>query len=128
MLQCNIIELWGSIMLPVGVFASHFITGNTCEVQQGVSHSLTIHKYYITKRRTLIQVLLSANVYTKFRFMHIHLCIFTHAYMHEQITKEFEGWKYLYECMPFGSVNPTLSVHLPYLYISPNTLLPQCNV
>ncbi len=27
------------------------------------------------------------------------------AYMHEQITKEFEGRKYLYECAPFGYVN-----------------------
>ncbi len=27
------------------------------------------------------------------------------AYMHEQITKELKGRKYLYECMPFGYVN-----------------------
>ncbi len=27
------------------------------------------------------------------------------AYMHEQITKEFVGRRYLYECTPFGYVN-----------------------
>ena len=27
------------------------------------------------------------------------------AYMHEQITKEFERRKYLYECTPFGYEN-----------------------
>ena len=28
-----------------------------------------------------------------------------YAYMHEQITKEFEGRKYLYECVPLGYVS-----------------------
>ncbi len=28
-----------------------------------------------------------------------------YMYMHEQITKEFEMRKYLYECTPFGYIN-----------------------
>ncbi len=85
---------------------------------------------YIPKRRTLIQVLPPANAYTK--LFAICSCIFTYpfvchsciyeirpacvhhgvcliailnAYMHVQITKEYEGRKYLYECTPFGYVN-----------------------
>ncbi len=32
------------------------------------------------------------------------------AYMHEQITKEFEGRKHMYECTPFGYVNLCIAV------------------
>ncbi len=49
-------------------------------------------------------------------YMQLHLYAYTMVYalavelqfsgkMHEQITKEFEGRKYLYECAPFGYVN-----------------------
>ncbi len=91
-----------------------------------------MHRVYTPKRRTFIQVLPPANAYTK--LFATCSCIFTYpfvghswyicnltcmrtriccliailrqnAYMHEQMTKEFEGRKYLYECTPFGYLN-----------------------
>ncbi len=89
---------------------------------------------YIPKRRTLILVLLPANAYSKLfatcsciftNPIVAHSCIYAirpvcvhcgvcneclisnlrqNEYMHEQITKEFEGQKYLYKCTPFGYV------------------------
>ncbi len=90
---------------------------------------------YIRKRHTLIQVLPPANAYTNlfaicsciFSYFFVgHSYIYTirpvcvhhgvrtgcliailtqNSYMLEQITKEFEGRKYLYECTPFGYVS-----------------------
>ncbi len=100
-----------------------------------IAYSVFISQVYIPKRRTLIQVLPPANANTKlfatcscifiYPFV-INSCIYAirpvcvhhgvrigcliailrqNAYMHEQITKEFDGRKYLYECTPFGYVN-----------------------
>ncbi len=102
---------------------------------QHLHTSPTLAQVYTPKRRTLIQVLPPANVYTK--LFATCSCIFTYPfvgnsyiyairpvcvyhgvrigcliailrqneYMHEQITKEFEGRKYLYECTPIGYEN-----------------------
>ncbi len=37
------------------------------------------------------------------------------AYMHEQITKEYQGRKYLYECMSFGYTQNKKLVTLNHL-------------
>ncbi len=94
-----------------------------------------VTQVYIPKRRTLIQVLPPANAFTKlfatcsciFTFPFVSpSCIYAirpvcvhhgvhigclmallrqNAYRYEQITKEFEPRKYLYECTFFGFVN-----------------------
>ncbi len=122
-LQCHPMRTINSNLL------SDFQHLATCE------HYMLQAQVYIPKRRTLIQVLPPANAYTKLFatcsciFMNPFVghswiyatwpvciqhgvcigCLIAilrqNAYMHEQMTKEFEGRKFLYECTPFGYVN-----------------------
>ncbi len=106
-----------------------------------------ISPVYIPKRHTLIQVLPPANAYTKLFapcsciFTHPFVgpsCIYAirpvcvphgvrigcliailwqNAYMHEQIIKEFDGRKYLYECKPFWVCKPVICItHFRLMY------------
>ena len=49
--------------------------------------------------------------------------------MHEQITKEFEGRKYLYECTPFGYVSLCVMLIMCFPWFLPYALYnwPPCN-
>ena len=77
---------------------------------------------YIPKRHTLLQLMRTPNssppihaysrmIWYAIRYVYgVHIdCLILFPgkihYMHKQITKEFEGRKYLYECTPFGYVN-----------------------
>ena len=69
-------------------------------------YALAVHLHQFDTRFTTV-VQIEHILWTDFIFWTPKRSFFSwHAsYMHEQITKEFERRKYLYECTPFGYVN-----------------------